>query len=141
MELLGDKVAIVTGGAHGIGKAISEAFAAAGATVFIADIDATSGRQTAAAICRHHGKAVFVHCDVSSVKQVQRVVKQAAKSGRIDVLCNNAAYFGPRQKAGEAPPAEWEKSFRVSLLGARHFASAVLPFMVRQKSGSILNIS
>src|SRR6185295_4770378 len=142
MPRLKNKVAIVTGGAHGIGKAICEAFAEAGATVFIADVDRKAGAKTASAICPSGGHAVFVSCDVSSPKQVARVVKLAAKvSGRIDILCNNAAFIGKWNGAGAASDAEWEKCFRVSLMGTQSFTRAVLPFMVRQKGGSIINIS
>jgi NAD(P)-dependent dehydrogenase (short-subunit alcohol dehydrogenase family) len=142
MSRLQGKVAIVTGGAQGIGKAIAEVFAGEGAIVFIADIDAKAGRQTADEICRASGKAVFVRCDVASAKQVQRVAKLAAnETGRIDVLCNNAAFLGQWHGAGDAPVAEWEKCFRVTLMGTQYFTRAVLPFMVRRRSGSIINIS
>ncbi len=142
MSRLQGKVAIVTGGAQGIGRAIAEVFAEEGATVFIADIEAKAGRQTAESICKRGGSAAFVSCDVSSAKQVQRVVKRASKeTGRIDVLCNNVAFLGQWHGAGDATEAEWEKCFRVSLMGAQHFTKAVLPFMTRQRCGSIINIS
>lgn len=142
MSRLEAKVAIVTGGAHGIGRAIAEAFAVEGATVFIADMDAKAGGQTTASICRRGGKAAFVRCDVSSQKQARRVVELASSiTGLIDVLCNNAAFIGKWHSAGDAPDAEWEDCFRVSLMGSQHFTKAVLPFMVRQGRGSIINIS
>ncbi len=141
MSRLDNKITIVTGGAHGIGRAIAEVFGGEGATVFIADIDAKAGRQTATSICARGGEAVFVRCDVASEKQAARVVKLASKrTGRIDVLCNNAALLGKWHRAGDAPVSEWEKCFHVTLMGTQHFTKAALPFMVRQRSGSIINI-
>src|SRR5688572_9859083 len=142
MGRLQNKVVIVTGGAHGIGKAISELFAQEGAAVFIVDIDAKAGEATALEICRKRHLAIFLKADVSSAEEVAAIVKTAsANSGRIEVLCNNAAYLANWHNAAEASDEEWEKSFRVSLMGAQNFTRVVLPFMVQQKSGSIINIS
>ena len=142
MPRLKNKVTIVTGGAHGIGKAIAEIFAEEGASVFIADLDEAAGEKIAAEIRRKGGDATFFYCDVSSAEQVAAVAKLASeKNGRIDVLCNNAAYIGQWHNAGEAPDGEWEKCFRVSLMGTQFFTREVLKFMAAQKSGSIINIS
>lgn len=142
MKRLKDKIAIVTGGAHGIGQAIAMIFAREGARVFIADLDAKAGGQTAADIRSTGGQATFVQCDVSKAVQVKRVVKRAMGQGSIDVLCNNAAYISNRwHGAADAPDEEWEKCFRISLMGTQHFTQAVLPFMVAARQGSIINIS
>jgi NAD(P)-dependent dehydrogenase (short-subunit alcohol dehydrogenase family) len=126
---LEDKVAIATGGANGIGRAIVEIFTQAGAQVVVADIEeAAVGR--------------FVRADVASPDNVARVVNAAATiNGRIDILCNNAAYLGPAHASLDATEEEWRRCFEVSLLGAQHFTRAVLPFMIRQRAGSIINIS
>jgi NAD(P)-dependent dehydrogenase (short-subunit alcohol dehydrogenase family) len=130
---LENKVAIVTGAAHGIGRAIAELFAKAGARVVIADIDVEAGKLDG---------TMFVKADVSVTSDVEALVAAAADiAGRIDVLCNNAAYLGPAHASAEATDDEWEQSFRVSLLGAQRLIAAVLPYMIRQKGGSIINIS
>lgn len=142
MPRLDHKIVVVTGAAHGIGNAIVQLFAAEGASVFLADVDAAAGKKTAGAIRRAGGRAEFVRCDVASPGQVEKVVKRAAmESGRIDVLCNNAALLGKGHRAGDAPVTEWERSFRVTLMGTQHFTKAVLPFMMRRRGGSIINIS
>ena len=132
MIRLPGKVAIVTGGAHGIGRAIAEIFTEAGAQVVVADIDEEAGRSMPR----------FVRADVSSREDAAAVVAAAAAiNGRIDVLCNNAAYLGTAHAALDATDEEWERCFSVSLLGAQHFTRAVLPHMIAQRSGSIINIS
>ena len=142
MPRLKDKIAIVTGGAHGIGKAISARFAEEGAAVFLVDIDEKAGQTAVSEIRTKGGEAVFLAADVSLGEQVSRAVRLAAeRSGRIDILCNNAAYLTGWHSAAEANDEEWEKSFRVSLMGAQYFTREVLPFMVRQNRGSIINIS
>src|SRR5262249_52396533 len=138
---LRNKTAIVTGGANGIGRAISELFAAEGAHVFIADLDKAAGEETSAGICEAGGHASFLHSDVASAEHVSRAVKNAANaSDCVDVLCNNAAYLSEHwHNSVEALEDEWEKSFRVSLMGTQHFTREVLPLMIRAKAGSIIN--
>lgn len=142
MIALENKIAIVTGAAHGIGRAIAEMFVNAGARVVIADIDVEAGNAAVAALNERRTGSIFVRADVSVEADVEALVASAAGiAGRIDVLCNNAAYLGPAHAAGEADDEEWEQSFRVSLLGAQRVIAAVLPYMVRQQGGSIINIS
>lgn len=138
MIALENKIAIVTGAAHGIGRSIAELFVEAGARVAIADIDVDAGSAVAASL----RGSIFVRADVSVAADVEALVAAAARmAGRIDVLCNNAAYLGPAHAAAEADDAEWEQSFRVSLLGAQRLIAAVMPYMIRQQGGSIVNIS
>lgn len=134
MQRLKNKTAIVTGAAHGIGRAIADAFAKEGASVYVLDLDKKAGAATAREI-----GATFVPCDVSSSSAVARAVKAAGK--RVDILCNNAAYIGQWHNAGESTDEEWDKCYRVSLLGTEYCTRAVLPMMTAQKSGSIINIS
>lgn len=140
MRLAG-KVAIVTGGAHGIGRSISRVFADKGAWVLVVDIDEEAGEAVAAEICEQGGEAVFCRADVSSTKDVSRAVKLASEqSGRIDVLCNNAAYLGQFHDVLGASPEEWGKCIQVTLMGTHYFAREVLPWMIREKKGSIINV-
>src|SRR5947207_5569915 len=105
--------------------------------VFAFDLDKKAGAATAKEI-----GATVVACDVSSSQAVSRAIKAAAKkSGHIDVLCNNAAYIGQWHNAVESPDSEWDKCYRVSLMGAEYCTREVLPLMVKQKSGAIINIS
>jgi NAD(P)-dependent dehydrogenase (short-subunit alcohol dehydrogenase family) len=142
MNRLTDKVAIVTGGANGIGKAICERFAKEGAWVLVADIEEDAGQKVAADILANGGRSVFCRTDVSNREDIQHAVEiAAAQTGRIDILCNNAAYLSPDFHAAlESTDEEWRKCIDVALMGTHYFTKAVLPYMVTQKSGSIVNI-
>jgi NAD(P)-dependent dehydrogenase (short-subunit alcohol dehydrogenase family) len=142
MSRLASKVAIVTGAAHGIGRAIAELFAEQGALVLVADLDREAGESVASGICERGGNARFVQTDVTSLDDVDRAVKFAAeKSGRIDVLVNNAAHLGDWLDVEQATPEQWDFSYSVTLKGAVNFTRAVLPWMIPHKSGAIINIA
>jgi NAD(P)-dependent dehydrogenase (short-subunit alcohol dehydrogenase family) len=142
VKRLEDKIAIVTGAGHGIGRAIAGIYAEEGADVFLCSREVEAGEAAAEEFRKAGGRATFIQCDVSERGQVAAVVKAAAaRTGRIDVLCNNAAYLAREwHNAGDATDDEWEKCFRVSLMGTQWFTQGVLPFMLAQKSGSIVNI-
>jgi NAD(P)-dependent dehydrogenase (short-subunit alcohol dehydrogenase family) len=138
---LKNKVAIVTGAAYGIGRAIAELYAEEGAAVLIADVDAEAGAEVAAAIVTRGGVAEFHSCDVGSRESVTAMVEAAARfTGRIDVLCNNAAYLGAFHGVLDAADEEWERCLRVQVLGTNNCTRAVLPHMIEQRSGSIVNV-
>jgi NAD(P)-dependent dehydrogenase (short-subunit alcohol dehydrogenase family) len=139
---LQNKTSIVTGAAHGIGRAIALRFAEEGAVVLVADIDEQAGEETAAEIRKAGHPASFVKCDVSVVSHVEHVVKLAGeKTGRIDVLCNNAALLGSWHDIAVATEEDWERNFRVTLLSAALFIKAALPYMQPHRAGSIVNVA
>jgi NAD(P)-dependent dehydrogenase (short-subunit alcohol dehydrogenase family) len=142
MRLQG-KNAIVTGGAHGIGRAIAQRFAEEGASVLIADIDEVAAQVAATEISTLGHICSSIRCEVSSPADVKAAVAAALKTApRVDVLCNNAAYIaGQWHNAAEAADDEWDRSIRISLLGARYFIRETLPAMVERRGGSIINIS
>src|SRR5687768_11951968 len=106
---LADKVAIITGGAHGIGRAIASAFSEQGAAVLIADIDVEAGEDAAADIRKLGQAASFAHVDVTDEAQAARAVQMAAaKNGRIDILVNNAAWLPVWHDIENAPHSEWD---------------------------------
>lgn len=141
MARLKDKIAIVTGGANGIGKAISELFAEEGAWVLVADIEDEAGMSTVRGMNEAGGAAEFCHADVSATADVARAVAAAAaRNGRIDILCNNAAHLGDFHAIVESTDEEWNKCIAVALMGTHYFTKATLPHMIKQRKGSIVNI-
>lgn len=142
MDRLKDKVAIVTGAANGIGKAISELFAEEGAWVLLSDIEDEPGNATVREIREKGGAAEYCHADVSLPAEAARAVeKAAARNGRIDILCNNAAYLDPDfHDILGSTAEEWTKCINIALMGTHYFTKATLPYMIRQKKGSIVNV-
>ena len=140
---LKDKVVIVTGAAHGIGKAYCNGFANAGARVVIADID----KLGAEAVAKDIGTpALALDVDVSNEEATKRTAAQALdRFGHIDVLINNAAIFSVvpmnRGKIETIDPDEWDKLMAVNLRGLFFCCRAVLPAMRKQQSGKIINIA
>ncbi len=131
----------MTGAAHGIGHAIAACFAEQGASVTLLDLDAQAGSAAAEAIRERGSIARFSAGDVSSSGDVAKAVAATAgTSGRIDILVNNAAHLGEFHDILESTPEEWEKCIRVALLGTHEVTRQVLPYMVAQKSGSIVNV-
>jgi 3-oxoacyl-[acyl-carrier protein] reductase len=138
-----DKVVIVTGGAHGIGKAYCKGFADAWARVVIADID----KPGAEAAAREIGAQVLpIQVDVSNEDATKKMAAQTLECfGRIDILVNNAAVFSVvpmnRGRIETIDPEEWDRLMAVNLRGLFFCCRAVLPAMRRQKSGKIINIA
>jgi NAD(P)-dependent dehydrogenase (short-subunit alcohol dehydrogenase family) len=137
---LRDKVALVTGGASGIGRATAETFAREGARVLVADY-AEGESETVRAIKNAGGDARYVRVDVSDSAQVTRMVDTALEAwGRIDILFNGAAVLA-YGTAIDMDEKDWTRIISVNLTGTFLCCKAVLPHMVRQGSGSIINVA
>jgi NAD(P)-dependent dehydrogenase (short-subunit alcohol dehydrogenase family) len=142
MNRVKDKVAIVTGAAQGIGRAICEVLAEEGAWVLVTDVNGDLAEATAASIRQQGGRAEAFRVDIGSPSDIQAASKIATdKFGRIDVLCNNAAYIGEWHDVSNATELEWQGCLQTTLLGTQNFTKAVLPWMVPQKQGSIIMTS
>jgi 3-oxoacyl-[acyl-carrier protein] reductase len=138
---LKDKVAIVTGGARGIGKAVCLGFAREGAKVVIADLLNEDGKETERLIKRSSGEAIFCRCDVSKEDQVSKMVLTAANHfGGIDILVNNAG-IDPRQDWSEISEVQWDRLFDVNLKSQFICAKTVFPYMKGRGKGKIINVS
>jgi 3-oxoacyl-[acyl-carrier protein] reductase len=141
---LSGRVAIVTGAGQGIGRAFAKAFAAAGATAVIAEINAARGAAVAAEIEAAAGRAVAIETDVADPASVERMAGAVdARFGRIDILVNNAAIFSTldMRPFEEIPLEEWEAVLRVNVTGAFLCARAVVPAMRRARWGRIINMA
>ncbi|MBP1634261.1 MAG: fabG 8 [Acidobacteria bacterium] len=135
------KVAIVTGGSRGIGKAISAALASRGARVVLADVLGEEAARTAAAIAEGGRQASSVALDVTRPESVQAAVDGVlAEHGRIDVLVNNAG-IARDQLLMRMKREEWDAVLAVNLTGGFTCAQAVLRPMMRQRSGRIISVS
>jgi NAD(P)-dependent dehydrogenase (short-subunit alcohol dehydrogenase family) len=136
------RVAIVTGGGRGIGKAIAQGFAREGARVVVTARTAGEIADVAHEIVLAGGEAIGVVCDVSDESNVQQMVDEAISQwGRIDILVNNAATNLPNIDVVDMDPDAWRRVVDVNLTGPFLCARAVLPKMIEQGSGSIVNIS
>ncbi len=134
------KVALITGGANGIGKVTAERFLVEGAKVIISDINEEQGNQTVDEL-QQYGEISFIQADVSNSQQVNSMVQSIIKKHKkIDILINNAGITidGMLTKMDES---SWEKVLSVNLSGVFICTKAVIPFMLEQESGVILNAS
>ena len=136
------KVAIVTGGALGIGKASCLLLAKEGAQVAVTDILDKEGQEVVKEIKNNGGVALFWHLDVSNEKEVQRVFADIHnKFGKIDVLVNNAGIAGVSKPTHEITEEEWDKVMAVNVKGVFFCTKHVIPFMKKTGDGSIINLS
>jgi len=136
------KTALVTGGALGIGKAISGRLAEAGAAVMVADINLEAARQTVEEIKKAGWKGAAIQIDVSKVEEVQRMVQATVDTyGNLDILVNNAGVF-PFSDALKTPESLWDKVLDINLKGAFFAAQTAAQKMITAgRGGKIINIA
>ena len=136
------RVAIVTGGANGIGRAACREFSAAGLSVVVVDVDANAARDSCEAVRAAGAKAIWVEADVSQSVDVQRYVAAALDAyGRIDVLFNNAGIPGAQTPLVDYPQDVFERVLQVNLMGTFLGMKHVLPTMIAQGRGAIVNMA
>lgn len=140
MDRLKNKVAIVTGGGAGIGRATCELFAEQGAIVVIAERDEANGREVAQAIVAKGGRALFIQTDVGNEASIKAMAAATEKEfGRIDILVNNAAVFV--LKGIDATVEEWRQILDVNVVGLALCSKHCVPIMKRGGGGSIVNLA
>ena len=134
-------VAIVTGGAQGIGRGIALALAAEGADVAILDTDATAATEVAAVIRATGRRAMAVEVDVTDARRVDAATAEVGSAlGRLDVLVNNVGWT-PNEPFADSKPETWRRIVDVNYLGALNCTHAALPIMIEQGSGRIVSIA
>ena len=136
------KVAVVTGGARGIGRAIAEGFVASGASVVLADIDYNAAQKTCTAIDKAGVSAVAVKCDVSQSDDVESLIRKTTEVfGKIDILVNNSGISGSAKPVIELSDDDWHHTLAINLTGMFLCSRAAARKMIEQKSGKIINIT
>ena len=139
---LDGKVAVITGGGRGIGRAIALRFAAAGASVVVSGTSTEALEQTARDLEARGARAIRVIADVADEAAVAQVIARTlAAFGRLDILVNNAGIAGPTAPVTEVKREDWERTLAVNLTGAFLCAKHALPHMIGQQSGRIINIT
>lgn len=133
-----DKVTIITGAAKGIGRGVARVFAAEGATLIVADIDADSGAATAAELSRMGATAESVQVDVTNRDSCDAAVQAVLeRHGRVDVLISNAGVY-PLSLLDQMTEAEWDEVFAINVKGMFFMVTAVLPGMRQRGSGRVV---
>jgi NAD(P)-dependent dehydrogenase (short-subunit alcohol dehydrogenase family) len=137
-----DSVALVTGGAAGIGKAAALAFSAQGAKVALCDVKVERGEEVAHSIVKSGGHAIFIQADVSKPADVERLVGSAVKKfGRIDHAFNNAGIEGQMATTTECSEENFDRTIAINLKGVWLCMRSEIQQMLRQGGGSIVNMS
>jgi NAD(P)-dependent dehydrogenase (short-subunit alcohol dehydrogenase family) len=140
--LLKDKVALITGGASGMGKAEALAFAAKGAKVVIADINYDGAKKVVNEIVENGGSALALQVNMTNAAEMNDMVQDILKEfGQIDILVNNAGIFDKYKTSLETSEEDWDFIFNINLKSAFLLSNLVLPGMISRENGTIINIS
>jgi len=136
------KVALVTGAASGIGKAIAECFVREGAAVVLTDLDAEHGEATREAMRAGGGDVVFVRCDVSNPADSEKAVNTAIeKFGQLDCACNNAGIGGEQNATADMSIDGWNRVIAINLSGVFYGMKHQIPAMLKSGGGAIVNVA
>jgi NAD(P)-dependent dehydrogenase (short-subunit alcohol dehydrogenase family) len=139
---LNEKVAIVTGAASGIGRAIAILYAKEDAKTVVSDIDLEGAKATVKEIKSSGGNAIAVHTDVSKEDDIQALVNTAVNTyGTVDILVNNAGIMDNFEPAADVTDAKWDKIFAVNIDSVMRSTRKVLPIFLAKGSGVIINIA
>ena len=135
-------VALVTGAASGIGRAVALAYARSGARVVVSDTQAEGGEQTVALVRAAGGEAIFVEADVASATDCEALVARTlARFGRLDMACNNAGIGGELAPTADYPLAAWDQVIAVNLTGVFLCMRAQIPALLASGGGAIVNMA
>lgn len=142
MGIIKDKVAIVTGGGSGIGRAVAVLYAKEGAKVVVSDIDVKGGNETVAQIKEAGGEAVFFEADSSTPQGNEALVNHAVEVyGKLDIACNNAGIGGIAAETGDYTLEGWKKVIDVNFNGVFYGCKYQLKAMEKNGGGSIVNMA
>ncbi|GAC1567906.1 MAG: SDR family oxidoreductase [Ktedonobacteraceae bacterium] len=137
--LLKDRVAVITGGGRGIGRAIALAYAREGARLVLASRSVEGLEETQRMVAGEGGDALVLPTDISNVESVAALAQKAREHfGRVDILVNNSGIAGPTAPLWKITPDDWEATFAVNVRGTFLCCRAFLPMMIEQSSGSII---
>jgi 2-hydroxycyclohexanecarboxyl-CoA dehydrogenase len=138
---LKDRWAVVTGAASGIGAAVADKLAGAGANVIVADVQADKGRARAAAIEAGGGRALFVEVDLTRPESIAAFAETVqGRVGAVDILVNGAGW-GRTAPFWDGTPEFWQQLIALNLMGPLHLTKALLPPMIERGGGRIVNIA
>lgn len=142
MNILENKIAIVTGGGSGIGKAICKLYAAEGAKVIVSDINEAGGNECVKEIMANGGEAIFVRADTSKPEENKNLVDKAvAAYGGLHIAVNNAGIGGPLMPVADYPIEGWDKVIAINLSGVFYGMHYQIPAILASGGGSIVNMS
>lgn len=140
--LLTNRVAIITGGARGIGRGIVLKFAEEGCSIVIADVLVKEAQKIVEEISKKGREAIFAQCDVSKSRQVNDMMDQTInRFGKVDILVNNAGIGAGVKSISDISEEEWDRLLGINLKGAFLCCKAVVPHMKEKRYGKIINIS